>query len=79
MGSLAVTGFAPPATLSVAQPPSTLFCVKLVLPMGGRLTLEREPTCGRELMYALASSPLMTGAEAVELRMKDITLTLWRL
>jgi hypothetical protein len=44
---LDVTGLLPPDTLSAE---STLFCMRLVLPMGGRLAIEREATFGRELM-----------------------------
>ena len=49
-GVLAVTGLLPPATLSIAKPASSLFCMRLVLPIGSRFMFWREMTFGRELM-----------------------------
>ena len=44
---LEVTGLLPPDTVSAE---STLLCMRLVLPMGGRFACAREATFGREFM-----------------------------
>jgi hypothetical protein len=49
-GVLVVMVLLPPAMLSIAKPASSLFCMRLVLPIGGRFVFWREMTLGRELI-----------------------------